>query len=298
MTNTMRKDSKYYATKNLIGKILIYGGLILYAIWILLPFAIVLITSFKTNVDAAKLEFSFFPEKWTIQSYIEALRFPNDLEGPMIDTPLMLSGLINTLLYVIPPTVLGLFASALAAFAFSKLKFKGSNGLFGLLLSTMLIPGSITIVPAYVIYDQLNWTGSPLPLIIPGMFGAAACVFFLKQYFTGIPTELVEAAKLDGLGFFGIFFKIFVPLSIPALFAQGLLGFIGGYNDYFGPYIYLHEEELYTIQIVLRMFTGTYASKNASIMAGSIVAMIPTILIYLGCQKYFIEGIATSGMKL
>ena len=298
MTNTVTKDSKYYATKNRIGKILVYSGLILYALWILLPFAIVLITSFKTNRDAGSLTFSFFPEKWTIESYIEAFKYPNDPEGPIIDTPLMLSGLINTLLYVIPPTVLGLFASALAAFAFSKLKFKGSNGLFGLLLTTMLIPGAITLVPAYVIYDELGWTNSPLPLMIPGMFGAAACVFFLKQYFSGIPTELVEAAKLDGLGFFGIFFKIFVPLSIPALFAQGLLGFIAGYNDYFGPYIYLHYEEYYTLQIVLRMFTGTFATKNASIMAGSIVAMVPTILIYLACQKYFIEGIATSGMKL
>ena len=117
---------------------------------------------------------------------------------------------MNTLLFVLPPTILGLLASALAAFAFSKLKFKGSNALFGLLLMTMLIPGSITIVPTYVIYDLIGWTDSPWPLVIPGMFGAAACVFFLKQYFTGIPTELVDAAKLDGLGFFGIFFKIFV----------------------------------------------------------------------------------------
>ena len=289
-----RKDSRYYKFKNILGKSLVYLGLVLYAIWILMPFAIVLITSFKSNAETLALEFSFWPQEWTIEGYKEALSFTTGLST----FPVMIRGFMNTLLFVLPPTILGLLASALAAFAFSKLKFKGSNALFGLLLMTMLIPGSITIVPTYVIYDLIGWTDSPWPLVIPGMFGAAACVFFLKQYFTGIPTELVDAAKLDGLGFYGIFFRIFVPLSIPALFAQGLLGFIGGYNDYFGPYIYLQSEEIYTLQIALRMFSGTYASKTAMVMAGSIVAMIPTIVIYLICQKYFVEGIATSGMKL
>lgn len=290
----MTKNTINYKIKNITSKSLVYLGLVIYAIFILMPFAIVLITSFKTNAETTSLEFKFWPEEWTMEGYKDALTYTSGLST----FPVMIRGFVNTLLYVVPTTVLGLFASALAAFAFSKLRFKGSKSLFGLLLLTMLIPGSISLVPAYVIYDLIGWTDTPWPLVIPGMFGAAACVFFLKQYFTSIPTELIEAAKLDGLGFYGIFFRIFVPLSIPALFAQGLLGFIGGYNDYFGPYIYLHSEELYTLQIALRMFSGTYASKTATVMAGSIVAMIPTIIIYLLCQKYFVEGIATSGMKL
>ena len=144
----------------------------------------------------------------------------------------MIRGFLNTLAYVLPPTLCGLFASALAAFAFAKLNFKGKNLLFGLLLITMLIPGTIMLTPTYVIYDLIGWTDSPLPLIIPGMFGAAACVFFMRQFISGIPDSVVEAAKIDGVGYFGIFIKIIIPLSVPALIAQGLLGFIGGYNDY------------------------------------------------------------------
>ena len=154
------------------------------------------------------------------------------------------------------------------------------------------------LTPAYLIYDALNWVDTPLPLMIPGMFGSATCVFFMRQFYAGIPDSLIEAAKLDGMGYFKIFWKIMVPLSVPALFAQGILGFIGGYNDYFGPYLYLHEPKWYTLQIFLTEFSGSYSSKIPTIMAGSIVALIPALLIYVVAQKYFIEGIATSGMKI
>jgi multiple sugar transport system permease protein len=133
--------------------------------------------------------------------------------------------------------------------------------------------------------------------MIPGMFGAAACVFFMRQFFAGIPDSLIEAAKLDGLGFIGIFFQIMVPLSVPALLAQGLLGFIGGYNDYFGPLIYLQSNELYSLQIALSVFANVYGDEQNVVMAGTIIALIPTLIIYFIAQDFFIEGIATSGIK-
>lgn len=291
----MFKDKEtYYKVKYFLGKFFVYFTLVLYAAIILLPFTIVIITSFKTWQETVSLEFNFWPEQWTIEGYKEVFTYSGGLDT----FPVMIRGFLNTLCYVLPPTICGLFVSAIAAFAFAKLRFKGSKALFGLLLLTMLIPGTIMLTPSYVIYDLIGWTDSPWPLIIPGMFGAAACVFFMKQFYTGIPTELVESAKLDGLGFFGIFFRIIVPLSIPALFAQGILGFIGGYNDYFGPLIYLQSPEYYTLQIALRSFSGTYASRTPTVMAGALMAMIPTIVIYLVAQKYFIEGIVTSGMKL
>ncbi len=290
----MINNSNKYKAKAFIGKFLVYFGLVLYAAFILIPFSIVIITSFKSWQETVSLEFNFWPKKWSFEGYVDVFTYTPGLE----EFPIMIQGFINTLMYVLPPTICGLFASAIAAFAFAKLRFKGKNFLFGLLLITMLIPGTIMMTPTYVIYDAIGWTDSPLPLIIPGMFGAAACVFFMKQFYSGIPNELVESAKLDGLGFFGIFFRIIVPLSIPALFAQGLLGFIGGYNDYFGPLIYLQSPEYYTLQIALRSFSGTYASRTPAVMAGSLVAMLPTIIIYLFSQKYFVEGIVTSGMKL
>ena len=283
-------------TKRVVGKVLIYLALVIFAIWILAPFSIVIMTSFKTWQEATDPEFSFFPKEFTFQGYKEVFTYTASAgDFPM---PVMLRGFINTLIIIIPPTILGLFCSAISAYAFAKLRFKGKNLLFGFLLLTMMIPGTIMLTPSYMIYDMIGWTDTPLPLMIPGMFGAATCVFFMRQFYSGIPTELIEAAKLDGMGYFKIFWKIMVPLSVPALFAQGLLGFIGGYNDYFGPYLYLRDPEWYTLQIALKSFQGSYSSNVPTIMAGSIVALIPTLVIYAVAQNYFIEGIATSGMKL
>lgn len=283
-------------TKRIVGKVLIYLALVIFAIWIVAPFSIVIMTSFKTWQEATDPEFSFFPKEFTFQGYKEVFTYTASAgDFPM---PIMLRGFINTLIIIIPPTILGLFCSAISAYAFAKLRFKGKNLLFGFLLLTMMIPGTIMLTPSYMIYDMIGWTDTPLPLMIPGMFGAATCVFFMRQFYSGIPTELIEAAKLDGMGYFKIFWKIMVPLSVPALFAQGLLGFIGGYNDYFGPYLYLQDPEWYTLQIALKSFQGSYSSNVPTIMAGSIVALIPTLVIYAVAQNYFIEGIATSGMKL
>ena len=283
--------------KTILGKIFVYIGLIVYAIWILAPMLIIFFTSFKTWQETQTVEFRLFPEgKWVFTGYKDVILWNiESLDGGI---PTLVRGLLNTLMYVIPPTIIGLFVSALAAFAFAKLNYKGKNGLFGILLMTMLIPGTIMTAPTYIIYDKLDWINTPLPLMIPGMFGAAACVFFMKQFYSGIPTDLIEAAKLDGLGYFSIFWRIMVPLSVPALFAQGILGFIGGYNDYFGPLIYLHENDRITLQLALRSFSTFEWNNIPAVMAGAISAMIPTIIIYLVAQKYFVEGIATSGMKL
>lgn len=297
MTNLEKKLdlSRRARIRRTVGKVLIYAALILFALWILVPFSIVLVTSFKTWQEASDLEFTFFPKEWTLQGYKEVFTYTG---GSMEGLPIVLRGFINTLIIVIPPTILGLFFSAMSAYAFAKLRFKGKNVLFSLLLITMMIPGTIMLTPSYLIYDMIGWVDTPLPLMIPGAFGAATCVFFMRQFYAGIPTELIEAAKLDGMGYFKIFWKIMVPLSVPALLAQGLLGFIGGYNDYFGPYLYLQSDEWTTLQLALASFRGSYSSNVPTIMAGAVIALVPTLILYIAAQKYFIEGIATSGMKL
>ena len=291
---TYKHESKPSA-KSIVAKTAIYLGLILFALWILIPFYIVVITSFKTRIEAQSPEFTLWPKDgfhW--DGYIEVLGY----KAGYSSIPVVWLGLLNTLLIVLPPTIIGLFTSSLAAYAFAKLRFKSKNFLFSVLLATMMIPGTIMLTPSYLLYDKIYWTGTAFPLMIPGMFGAAACVFFMRQFYMGIPTDLIEAAKLDGMGYFGIFFKIMVPLSVPALLAQGILCFIGGYNDYFGPYLYLTDPTMYTLQIALNSFQGTYASKWPTMMAGAVCALIPTLLIYILAQKYFIQGIATAGMKL
>ena len=274
---------------------IVYVTLIIYALIIVLPFFIIISTSVKTWQEASSADFHLFPQNgWDLSGYKEVFTYRANYEAAM---PTIIRSFLNTLLYIIPPTVLGLFTSSIAGYAFAKLRFRAKNIMYATLLGTMVIPGIICLAPTYSIYDMIGWVDTPLPLMIPGMFGAAACVFFMRQFYMGIPDSLVEASKIDGAGYFQIFFKIMVPLSVPALMAQGVLGFVGGYNDYFNPLIYLQSSDLYNLQVALRSFAGVYSSEPNVVMAGTLIALIPTLVLYFIAQNYFVEGIVTSGIK-
>ena len=277
---------------NITKKVFVYFFLVLFALWILVPFYIILVTSIKTEAEVLKPKFTWIPtEGLDFSGYASAFKAAEDTAAMTL-----IKGFFNTLWIVLPPTLIGLTTSAFAAYAFAKLKFRGKNILFAILLTSMMIPGMVTFVPSFVIYDNIGWNHTPLPLMIPGMFGAAACVFYLRQFFMGIPSETLEAARLDGVGYFGMFFKMMLPLSVPALIAQGVLGFVGGYNDYLGPLLYVSSTNFATLQVVLSQFTSQHSEQNAQ-MAATVIALVPTVIIYLVAQRYFIEGIAVSGLK-
>lgn len=306
MNNDVYKASRRSKKLAILSKVVIYLILIIYAIIIIFPFSIVLITSFKGEVQSRNPVFSIIPPEgytwktyYTGNGYKAIFQVPYTIRDPQTgsQTPLLLNGFINTLMYIIPPTFIGLFTSTLAAYAFAKLRFRSKNIMYGILLATMMIPGTITIAPTYTMYAILNLHKTPFPLIVPGMFGAAACVFFMRQFISGIPDSVVEAAKIDGVSFFGIFIKIIIPLSVPALIAQGLLGFIGGYNDYFGPMIYLKEYPKFTLQLTLQYIAGQSGAYPNRSMAATVIALLPTLVIYFIAQDFFIEGIAASGIK-
>ena len=281
--------------KRITSLVIIYALLAFYALIIIFPFLIVLLTSLKTSFDANHIPFEWSPSMgYTFEAYIDVFTFNPQMNAAM---PSIIQGFLNTLLYVIPPTVLGLFTSAISAYAFSKLRFRAKKYMYTALLATMMIPGMIMLAPQLAIYDAIGWTDTPLPLMIPGMFGAAACVFFMRQFYTGIPDSLIEAAKIDGLGFIGIFFRVMVPLSVPALLAQGLLGFIGGYNDFLAPLIYLGPANLQTLQIALQTISSNRGDDPNVVMAACIIALLPMLLLYFVCQKFFINGIVSSGLK-
>ena len=271
--------------QNLISKIIAYVVLIFACIIVLAPFSIIIATSFKTLSDAVKVPFTFYEGYLDFTSY-KAILADKDLWV----------GLKNTLIIVCPIMFTGVFFSALSAYAFSKLRFKAKKVMFAVLLGSMMLPGVITMTPAYLIYDMIGWTDSFLPLMIPNMLGTASCTFYLTQYFKGVPDELMEAAKVDGLGNFGIFIRIMLPLSLPALVAQILLWFISGYNDYFGPMLYLNSKKKYTLQLILNLMVNPDGSWP-KIMSACIVIMVPILLLYLVFQKYFIKGITLSSGK-
>lgn len=291
-----RKSTFHYKWKSYLKNFTSYLILITLALFILIPFFVILMTSFKTRSDSIAIPYTWFPtEGWNFEGYINVLF--SDVSGGGSATSTIIRGFMNTMIVVVPSTLVGLLTSALSAYAFAKLKFKGKKVGFILLVATMMIPGVIMLVPSYMIYDALGLVDNFFPLIVPGMFGAAAAVFFLRQFFQGIPDELIEAATMDGMSEIGIFFKIMLPLSKPALLAQGILGFIGGYNDYFGPLLYLHDPKRYTLQIALSYFEGTYVNDWPTVMAGAVITLVPTIVIFLVAQKYFVEGITMTGFK-
>ena len=277
--------------REFLRKLVIYCGLGLFALFVLFPFAIMLISSFKYKEETIGA-FTWWPKMgMTLRGYFNAFE-------KVASSTSIIEGFFNTLWIIIPPTVIGLMTSTLSAYAFAKMRFRGKEVMFGLLIATMMVPGIATLVPSYIIWDYLGITVTApfVPLMIPGMFGAAACVFFMRQSINAIPDSVIEASRIDGIGPFGCFVKIVLPLIKPSLLAQGVLGFVGGYNDYFGPLIYL-KSDYQTLQIAVSVFSDRYSGDWPSILAANIVAIIPTILIYIFVQRYFIEGITAGGEK-
>lgn len=292
------KDAKLIArtkAKRVTSEVITYAVLIIVALSILLPLYIVFVTSLKGKTEAMDPSFTWWPKEMDLHGYKEVFTYTSGSDDAV---PTVIRGFINTLIIALPTSIIGVVVAALAAFAFAKLEYRSKNLLFTVLVGTMMIPGTITLVPSLVIFDKLGWIDTFLPLMVPAFFGGASCVFFLRQFYFTIPNDLMDAAKIDGLGNFGIFFTIMLPLSMPALIAQFVLAFVGSYNAYLGPLMYLHSPENYTLQIALQFFKGTYTTDWAVVMAGAAVSLVPTLLLYLFGQRYFIEGIATSGMKI
>lgn len=284
-----------YKAATVASNIFKYGFLILMAAAILVPLYIVFVTSLMSESEAMSPEFKLWPEEFSLDGYREVFSYKSGYNDKI---PTVVRGFLNTMILVIPVSVVGTFVAALSAFSFAKINFKGKKLLFTILLGTMMIPGTISMIPAYVLYDKIGWTDSFLPLMVPGLLGGASTVFFLRQFYYTIPTELMEAARIDGLSNFGIFLRIMFPLSMPAVISQFVITFVGVYNDYLGPLLYIYSPEKYTLQIALKFFHGTYYANYSVVMAGAVVSLLPTILLYLFGQKYFVEGIATTGMKL
>jgi multiple sugar transport system permease protein len=270
----------------IIRKTIAYVFLISSSLIMAIPFLWMLSTSLKDSGSVFEMPPKWIPETFMWENFIVVLTEAN-----------LLGGFLNTMAIILPPTFVGVFASAMAAYGFAKIDFPGRNVLFMALLSTMMIPGVVTMIPAFILFKYLGWIDTWNPLIIPGMFGSAATVFFLRQFFKTIPSELEDSAMIDGLNPFGIFMRIILPLSKPALVTQIIFSFLAGYNDYMGPLIYLNSPEKFPLQLVLASLQGYYNSEWTLIMAGSVLALIPTVILFFFAQKYFIEGITMTGMK-
>jgi multiple sugar transport system permease protein len=205
---------------------------------------------------------------------------------------------INTIIITAGNMAGVLITSSVCAYSFARLKWPGRNKIFALLIASMLLPGAVTIIPTFIGWRILGGIDTFYPLIVPAWFGGGAFnIFLLRQFYMGLPKELDEAALVDGANHFQIFTKIILPLSKPPLIVVGLFTFMGTWNDFFTPLIYLNTDTKFPVALGLQAYQSTYSSNWNYIMAASTVITIPVIIVFLIGQKYFIEGIATTGLK-
>ena len=283
--------------EGLAFKIVAYIFLALFCLWVLVPFYVIIVTSLTSITELmSSIRFIWFPQEGVrFESYYTVLFDDILAVGGMSS---LLRGFLNTMWMTVPPLLISLFVSGLAAYSYAKLNFKAKNTLYMITLATMMIPSAVLTMPSYLFYDAIGWSQGPLPLVIPTLFGNAGTVFFLRQFFAGIPSDLIDAGKIDGMGYFSMYVKIMLPLSVPAFLAQGILGFVGGYNNYLGPLLYLNGQvELYTLQLSLSVLNGIYYADQSVQCASAVIAILPILVIYLICQKFFIQGVAATGLK-
>lgn len=275
--------SKKHRSRNLFN----YAVSVLVILFVFLPIYIMLDTSFQSETEANLAEFHWFPKQFSVLGYVSV--FTKQLAGISI-----IRGLFNTLWIYLPGVIVGVYMSSLSAFAFAKIRFKAKKFMFSVMLSTIMLPNSMSTIAQVLLYDSLGWMNTPWPLMIPPMFGSISAVFFMRQFYLTIPEDLVSAAKIDGLGYFGIYNKIIFQMSGSVLIAQFLLNFISSYNDYMRPLLFCQSSSMYTLQVTLAMFAGPYAQNWPLRMAGCVVGMTPLILLYVFSQKFIRKGLEIS----
>ncbi len=203
----------------------------------------------------------------------------------------------NTLVIAGLTTLGNVFASAMVAYGFARFRFPGRRVLFLVMLATLMVPGQILLVPQFILFYKLGWINSFAPLTVPAFFGSAFYIFLIRQFFMGIPSELTDAAYIDGANEWAIFVRIYLPLSKPALTAVAVFSFQGAWNDFLAPLIYLNSQKLYTLQLGLSEFQGIFHTQWNLIMAASTVIMLPMVVIFFLAQRYFIQGILMTGVQ-
>ncbi|MED5017135.1 carbohydrate ABC transporter permease [Paenibacillus chibensis] len=269
-----------------LGRLLTFLLLIVGAAIVLVPLLWTVSTSLKSPAEV--FQDSFIPKVWHWENYKNAVTA----------VPFFLF-LKNTLIILIPVMIGTVFSSALCAYGFARFSFKGKRFLFLVLLATMMLPGQVTMIPMFIMFKEAGWVDTFLPLIIPSFFGGGAFnIFLIRQFMRGIPKDLDEAAFMDGASRWSIFTRIMLPLSKPPLIAVAIFTFMGVWNDFQGPLIYLNTNTKYTLALGLSMFKGLYNVEWNMLMAATVLIMLPAIIVFFFLQKYFIEGISlSSAMK-
>lgn len=265
---------------------LMYAFLIAVSFFMILPFIWMVSTSLKPPDEIFAIPPIIISPNANLNAYVYLQEQYNIL------------GIVkNTFVIAFSATILRLFFCALGGYGFAKFKFPGQGALFAFLLGTMVIPGAVTLVPVYIIMRNLKWIDTFWPLIIPGAANAFG-IFFMRQYIMSVSNELMDAARIDGAGEFTIFWRIILPIIAPGLTSLGLIFFMGSWNDFIGPLIYLKSPEHFTLPLIIRSLVGPVGRTVYDVqMATSVISLIPLLIIFLIFQRRFVEGITAGAIK-
>ena len=277
-----------YALRRVLGRILLYASVGAMSLLFAAPLLWMISTSLKDDPQVYVVPPIWIPNPIRPLNYVEILtRRPMGLY------------FLNTMRYALPSAVGVLLSCAAVAYSFARIRWPGRDVLFSLCLATMMIPFQVTMIPLYITFKNLGWINTYLPLVVPAFFGNAYYIFLLRQFFATIPEELSDAARVDGCSDARILLRIILPLSKPALAVVGLFQFMGAWNDYLGPLIYLSREEMFPLALGLQSLRASFQEKLVwpYMMAASTMMILPVILIFFLTQRVFIEGITVTGLK-
>ena len=277
------------STKAKVANVIITVLLFLGAIVMVFPLIYMILMSLMTIRETISTTFVLIPEEWQWHNYVD-----------IFSDSQFYNGVVNSVIVAVPTLIIGCFTSSLAAFAFAKLRFRGKNVFFMCLLATMMIPFASIMIPQYVMFSKVGLLNTLLPLILPGALGNISVIFFLRQNLAGIPSTMVEAALIDGCGYFKIYYAIFLPLMKGSLATQAILWFMGIWNDYLAPQVFVgRTQRLYTLQLVIMKYFEDNATvaNYPKIMTASVFSMLPTLILFFVFQRFIIESVALSGIK-
>lgn len=272
--------------QNRATRIATYCLLCIFSVAFFLPFYWLLSTSLKTESQVFRIPPVWFPHPLKWSNYTDGLTF----------VPFF-TYLRNTLVICVGNVVGALLSCSLVAYGLAIIPWKGRDFVFFLILSTMMLPYQVVMVPLFTVFTKLGWIDTFLPLIVPAFFGNAFLIFLLRQFFMSIPKDLTEAARIDGCAEIQIYRRVILPLSKPAMATVALFSFMGAWNDYLGPLIYLFDQGKYTLSLGLAMFSSQYGSYWGMLMAVSTVVTLPIIILFFFTQRTFIQGITMTGLK-
>ncbi|MBA2619169.1 MAG: carbohydrate ABC transporter permease [Rubrobacter sp.] len=274
--------------RRLAGLVVRYGTLFLLTAIFVAPLLWMLSTSLKPNFQTTQFPPHWIPREFSGEGF-------STVTATSSDTP-VLRWFVNSLIAATANTVLILITASMAAYALARMRFRGKNVLFAVIISTLFIPQFVFLIGNYLVVDTFGWLDTLLAVIVPGAAGAFG-VFFLRQFFTSLPIELEEAALIDGANRYQIFLRIILPVSKAPLATLAVLSFLTNWNDFLWPVYVLFSAQNYTLPPGLAVLQGAYTTNYTIIMAGAMVASVPVLLIYLFAQKYIIQGVSRSGLK-